>query len=89
VAAAGLVGWLRKAWLGWLLAWPGWLRKPWLGWLLADVTAGVIVLLLVCGTTSKPLAFAAAAAAAAVVVLPVYFLPTFVAHARRISRPWP
>jgi len=49
----------------------------------------VIVLSLVRGTTSKPLAFAVAAAAAAVVVLPVYFLPTFVAHARRISRPWP
>jgi hypothetical protein len=43
----------------------------------------VLVLALVRGTTSEPLAFALAAAAVAVVALPVYFLPAFVAYLRR------
>ena len=44
----------------------------------------MLVLSLVRGTTSERPTFALAAAAVAVVVLPVYFLPAFVAHARRV-----
>jgi hypothetical protein len=70
-------GWLRQAW-------PGWPRKAWLGWLAVDIAVGVLALSIVRGTTSKPPAFAIAAAAVAVVVVPVYFLPAFVAHVRRV-----
>ena len=85
-------GWPRQAWPrrsrqarpGWPRPQPGRLRKAWLGWLLIDIAAGVLVLSLVRGTTSERPAFALAAAAVAVVVLPVYFLPAFVAHARRV-----
>jgi Superinfection immunity protein len=69
-------GWLRQAW-------PGRLRKAWLGWLAVDIAVGVLALSLVRGTTSKPPAFAIVAAAVAIVVVPVYFLPAFVAHERR------
>jgi hypothetical protein len=65
-------------------AWPGWPRKAWLGWLAVDIAVGVLALSIVRGTTSKPPAFAIAAAAVAVVVVPVYFLPAFVAHVRRV-----
>jgi Superinfection immunity protein len=86
-------GWLRQAWPGWprttrpgwlRQAWPGWPRKAWLGWLAVDIGVGVLALSIVRGTTSKPPAFAIAAAAVAVVVVPVYFLPAFVAHVRRV-----
>jgi Superinfection immunity protein len=78
-------GWPRQAGPGWpRMAWPGWLRQAWLGWLAVDIAVGVLALWLVRGTTSKPPAFAIAAAAVAVVVVPVYFLPAFVAHLRRV-----
>ena len=78
-------GRLRTIRPGWpRMAWPGWLRKAWLGWLLADLAVGVIALSLVRATTSKPPAFAIAAAAVAVVVVPLYFLPAFVARLRRV-----
>ena len=66
------------------MAWPGSLRKAWLGWLVADLAVGALALSLVRATTSKPPAFAIAAAAVAVVVVPLYFLPAFVAHLRRV-----
>jgi predicted secreted protein len=78
-------GRLRTIRPGWpRMAWPGWLRKAWLGWLLADLAVGVLALSLVRATTSKPPAFAIAAAAVTVVVVPLYFLPAFVARLRRV-----
>jgi predicted secreted protein len=78
-------GWPRQARPGWpRMAWPGSLRKAWLGWLVADLAVGALALSLVRATTSKPPAFAIAAAAVAVVVVPLYFLPAFVAHLRRV-----
>jgi Superinfection immunity protein len=83
----GLCGWARlgRAWLGpRARAWLGPRARPWLGLAAIEVAVAALVITLVRATTTKPVSFAIIAAAAAVVLLPVYFLPVFIARARRV-----
>jgi len=64
--------------------WLGLRGRAWLGLAAIDAAAGALVIVLVRHGTSKSLAFAIIAAGVAVVLLPVYFLPVFIARARRV-----
>jgi Superinfection immunity protein len=58
--------------------------RAWLGLAAVEVAVAALVIGLVRHLTTKPLSFAIAAAAGAVILLPVYFLPVFIARARRV-----
>jgi len=75
---------LRGAWRGLRAAWPGPRGRAWLGLAAIEVAVAALVVTLVRYVAAKPLSFAIIAAAAAVVLLPVYFLPVFIARARRL-----
>ncbi len=82
-----------RTWLGlrgrtWLellnRTWLGLRGRTWLGLAAIEAAVAALVIALVHGPAAKPLSFAIIAAAAAVVLLPVYFLPMFIAHARHV-----
>jgi Superinfection immunity protein len=75
---------LERAWPGRRgQAWLGPRARPWLGLAAIEVAVAALVITLVRYAAAKPLSFAIIAAVAAVVLLPVYFLPVFIARARR------
>jgi Superinfection immunity protein len=64
--------------------WLGLRGTTWLGLAAIEAAVAALVIALVHGPAAKPLSFAIIAAAAAVVLLPVYFLPVFIARARHV-----
>ena len=65
-------------------AWLGPRGRAWLGLAAIEAAVAAVVIVLVRHVAGKPLSFAIIAAAAAVVLLLVYFLPVFIARARRV-----
>jgi Superinfection immunity protein len=75
----------RRTWLGLRDGtWLGLSGRIWLGLAAIEAAVAALVIALVHGPAAKPLSFAIIAAAAAVVLLPVYFLPVFIARARHV-----